>query len=41
MKISLIPMTDDMYYIYLKEYENDPDLYLDKDKYKPYIYSTE
>ncbi len=41
MQISLVPMTDEMYYAYFIDYENDPDLYFDKDKYEPYIYSVE
>ncbi len=34
-------MSDEMYYEYFKDYDNDPDLYFDKDKYEPYIYSAE
>lgn len=41
MKISLMRMSDEMYYEYLKDYENDPDLYFDKNKYEPYVYSVE
>lgn len=41
MNISLTRMSDEMYYEYLKDYENDPDLYFDKDTYEPYIYSVE
>ena len=41
MKISLTGMSDEMYYEYFKDYENDPDLYLNKDMYEPYIYSVE
>ena len=40
-RIRLVPMTPAMYYAYFKEYENDPDLYLDKEKYVPYEYSEE
>lgn len=29
------------YHSYFKEYENDPDLWLDKTKYTPYEYSEE
>ncbi|MCR5753573.1 MAG: GNAT family N-acetyltransferase [Acetatifactor sp.] len=39
--ITLIPMTPDMYHRYFMEYENDPDLYLDKSKFVSYEYSEE
>ncbi|WP_051205671.1 GNAT family N-acetyltransferase [Butyrivibrio sp. FC2001] len=39
--IQLIAMTPEMYHSYFKEYENDPDLWLDKMKYTPYEYSEE
>ena len=39
--IRLAPMTAEMYHDYLKEYENDPDLYLDKSRYEPYSYIKE
>lgn len=39
--IYLTPMTPEMYYDYFKEYENDPDLWIDKTKYTPYEYSDE
>lgn len=41
MNIELIPMTDDMYLEYFKDYENDPDLYMDKSKYERYVYDQE
>lgn len=41
MKISLVPMSDEMYDEYFKDYENDPDLYFDKAQYQPYVYSME
>lgn len=41
MEISLTSMSDEMYYDYFKDYANDPDLYLDKEKYEPYVYSAE
>lgn len=41
VKISLVPMTDEMYHDYLKGYNNDIDLYLDKSKYEHYVYSAE
>lgn len=37
--IQLRPMSDEMYYCYFKEYENDSDLYFDKKEYKHYEYS--
>ena len=40
-KVRLAPMTPEMYGEYFKEYENDPDLYLDPEKYAPYEYSEE
>lgn len=39
--ISLKPMTEDMFYAYFKEYENDPDLYFEGQEYTPYEYSEE
>ncbi len=41
MAISLCPMTDEMYHSYFKDYENDPDLYWDKAKFRPYVYCSE
>lgn len=40
-EIRLTPMTDGMYHRYLKEYDNDPDLYLPDQPYAHYIYSEE
>ena len=40
-EIRLVPMTDGMFYGYFKELENDPDLFADKSKFKPYVYSEE
>ncbi|MBE7004485.1 MAG: GNAT family N-acetyltransferase [Ruminococcaceae bacterium] len=40
-KITLRPMTAEMYHCYLKEYENDPDLYLEGQAYAHYTYSKE
>ena len=40
-RIWLTPMTEDMYHCYFREYENDPDLYLDKAKYTAYEYDRE
>ena len=39
--IYLTDMTPEMYHSYFKEFENDPDLYLDQTKYTPYEYSEE
>ena len=39
--VRLLPMTAEMYHAYLKEYQNDPDLYLDKTKYVDYVYDPE
>ena len=39
--IRLQPMTAEMYHEYFREYENDPDLYLDKAAYTPYSYDEE
>ena len=39
--VRLTPMTPEMYHEYCKEYENDPDLYLDPAKFVPYEYSEE
>ena len=39
--VRLIPMTDEMYRSYLSEYENDPDLFLPGQTYRPYEYSEE
>ena len=40
-EITLAPMADDMYHRYLKEYDNDPDLYLPGQPYAHYVYSAE
>ena len=37
-EITLKPMTDDMYHTFFREYQNDPDLYLNKRDYVPYVY---
>ncbi len=39
--IYLIPMTDDMYKSYFKEYENDADLLLKNQEFVSYVYSEE
>lgn len=38
-KVRLAPMTRAMFTEYCREYENDPDLYLDPAKYVPFQYS--
>ena len=40
-EIHLMPMTPEMYHLYFKEYQNDPDLYIDKSAYTPYAYDEE
>ena len=40
-EVYLVPMTAEMYYEYFKEYQNDLDLYIDKNAYTPYIYEEE
>ena len=37
-QISLRPMTKKMYHRFFKKYQNDPDLFLDKKDFKPYVY---
>lgn len=38
-RVSLRPMSAEMYHAYYREYENDPDLFLDKSECKPFVYS--
>ena len=40
-RIKLTPMTDEMYFSFFREYENDPDLYLPGQSYAHYEYSEE
>ena len=40
-EVCLLPMTAEMYHEYFKEYQNDPDLYIDKNAYTPYTYTEE
>ena len=40
-RIRLVPMTDEMYHSFFKEYENDPDLCLPGQAYVHYEYSKE
>ena len=39
--IRLVPMTDDMYRVFFKEYENDPDMCRPGQAYEPFRYSEE
>lgn len=39
--VYLLPMTAEMYHDYFKEYQNDLDLYMDKQAYEPYVYSAD
>lgn len=39
--VYLLPMTAEMYHAYFKEYQNDLDLYIDKQAYEPYVYSAD
>ena len=40
-EIYLLPMTAEMYHEYFKEYQNDPDLYIDKGSYTFYLYDED
>lgn len=40
-EVYLLPMTAEMYHEYFKEYQNDLDLYIDKETYTPYVYEEE
>ena len=40
-EIYLLPMTAQMYHEYFKEYQNDLDLYIDKEAYTVYSYEEE
>ena len=39
--ISLKPMTPEMYHAFFQEYENDMDLYIDKNDFTEYVYNRE
>ncbi len=39
--VTLVPMTAEMYHAFFQAYENDPDLYLDKNDFVPYTYDAE
>ena len=38
LEVKLKPMTAEMYHMFFQEYENDMDLYLDKNDFQEYIY---
>lgn len=40
-KITLKPMTAQMYHAFFREYQNDSDLYLDKSEFREYTYDRE
>ena len=40
-EIFLRPFTPEMYHEYFREYQNDPDLYIDKSAWRPYVYDRE
>ncbi len=40
-EIYLTPMTNELYHQYCQNYENDPDLYMNMDAFKPYSYDFE
>lgn len=40
-EVYLLPMTAEMYHEYFREYENDPDLYIDKASYRNYEYDAD
>ena len=40
-EVYLLPMTAELYHKYFKEYQNDLDLYMDKNTYTPYVYEEE
>ena len=40
MDVRLVPMTAQMYHDYFREYQNDPDLYLDPKTYVAYTYDA-
>lgn len=40
-RIRLIPMTDELFHRFYREYENDPALYYDKAQWEHYVYSEE
>ena len=40
-EIYLTPMTNELFHIYYKDYQNDPGLFMNMDLFSPYQYSTE
>ena len=40
-EVRLLPMTAEVYHEYFREYQNDPDLYIDKTACTPYVYDRE
>lgn len=40
-EVYLLPMTAEMYHKYFQDYQNDLDIYIDKNAYTPYIYEEE
>lgn len=40
-EVYLLPMTAEMYHEYFREYQNDLDLYIDKNAYVDYVYDEE
>ena len=39
--VRLEPMTPEMYHTYFREYENAPELFADRSRFVPYVYSPE
>lgn len=39
--VYLFPMTAEMYHAYFREFDNDPELYLDKTRFAHYVYDPE
>ena len=39
--VYLLPMTAQRYHAYFREYQNDPDLYIDPADFVPYVYDPE
>ena len=40
-EVRLVPMDAEMYHAFFQEYQNDPDLYIDKSAYVSYVYGKE
>ena len=41
LDVRLVPMTAQMYHDYFREYQNDPDLYLEPEMYRAYTYDVQ